>query len=110
MHAAEMSFGISGNHPLQCAAADHLKTAARINSGDKIALLLTFRLRAESPNIGQGSLISAPPLILGADGALWLGTHPMLIKNCHEPSGSLPSKRLTDGQFRGTTLSFFVRI
>src|ERR1039458_5006217 len=59
MHAAEMSFGISGNHLLQRAAADQLKTAAGINSRDKIAFLLTLRFGAKGSDIGQGSLLYA---------------------------------------------------
>src|SRR5208282_2540389 len=59
MHAAKVSFGISGNHALQCAAADHLKTAAGINSRDKIPLLLTLRFGAEGSDVGEGSLLHA---------------------------------------------------
>src|SRR5208282_5232607 len=59
MHAVEMSFRISGNHFLQRTAANHLKTSAGINSRDKISLLLALLLGAESPHIGQGSLLDA---------------------------------------------------
>src|SRR5208282_2006970 len=59
MHAAEMSFGISGNHSLQSTASEKLKTATGINSRDKIPFLLALRFGAESPDIGQGSLLYA---------------------------------------------------
>src|SRR5208282_1528677 len=59
MHATEMSFGISGNHFLQRAAADQLKAPTSISCRDKIALLLTLRLRAEGSDIREGGLLYA---------------------------------------------------
>lgn len=59
MHTAETGFGVCGNHLLQSAAADELKTAAYLNSSGKITVLPSLRLGTECSNLRHGSLADA---------------------------------------------------
>src|SRR5271154_5981961 len=63
MHTAEMSFRISRNHALECAAADQLKPSTHINPRGKISLLLPLRLRRERSHRRECSLPYAFPAL-----------------------------------------------